>query len=172
MGPSIKADKPTGQNDKNDSTPTETMRQVVHWVQSNPLETMLLFFLVVGIILFFNPLPQFNGVDKIIVLLPTTMRGNVINIVHWMAHGGGAQISGTTILVTGFFVGLWRLREQLLYTRRYWSIACPQCQKENVLKRVHRTRKDRMLNWLAVPTRRYRCRACRWEGLRIDENIV
>lgn len=172
MSSTAKAKNAAKKKSKQNIEHASHLEKVGGWVHTHPLESMLLFFLVVAVVLVLNPLPQFDGVDEIMAFVPTPMRGDAINFIHWLAHEGGAQASGTAFFVIGAAVGVWRLRIYALEKREFWSTACPDCKVENTLKRIHRTRRDRLLNWLTIPTRRYRCRNCKWEGLRLDEYLV
>lgn len=149
-----------------------TPQKVVFWLKTHPLDTSLIVLILLGVILTLNPLPNIDGVDRWIEMLPPAMRSNTIHSVHWVAHEGGAQFSGTVFFVIGTAVALWRLRSRVVSSKRMWSTRCPDCHEEHTLKRIHRTGKDKFLNRLLIPTRRYQCNLCHWQGLRIDENLV
>lgn len=147
-------------------------QEVVHWLISNPIDTFLIVLTVVGIVLTINPLPSIDGADRIIRMLPASVRSNAINSVQWLTYDGGAQISGSVFFVLGAGIGLWRLRQHSIKNRAYWSTACPNCKEEHTLKRIHRSKKDKILNILSIPAKRYFCKNCNWSGIRLDENLV
>lgn len=147
-------------------------QDIIHWLRHNPVDTFLIMLILVGVVLAINPLPSVTGVDKLVRFLPASMRVKALSSIRWMAHDGGAQISGTVFFVVGAGVGFWRVRQHSLNNKKLWSTVCPNCQTENRLRRVHRTSKDKLLNTISIPTKRYRCPDCKWQGLRIDENSI
>ncbi|MEM7333381.1 MAG: hypothetical protein AAF490_14920 [Chloroflexota bacterium] len=147
-------------------------RDIARWFISNPLDTFLILLVLVGVVLTINPFPSVTGIDKIIRLLPAGMRVSAISGVQWIAYDGGAQISGSVFFVFGLGVGFLRVRQHAFKARSLRSNVCPNCKEENSLKRIHRTKRDRILNWISIPSRRYRCTKCDWKGLRLDENLV
>lgn len=149
-----------------------TRQQIVQWLIANPLDLLLILMVLVGIILAINPLPNVTGADRLIRLLPAAARSSALNGVQWLTYDGGAQISGSIFFILGAGIGIWRTRQHVFNNRDFWSTNCPSCFQENTLKRVHRTQKDKLWNVLFVPVRRYRCKNCRWKGLRLDENLV
>ncbi len=149
-----------------------TRQDVVQWLIANPLDTFLILLVLVGVVLTLNPFPSVSGIDRLIRILPSGLRVGAINSVQWVAYEGGSQISGSVFFVFGLGVGLLRVRQHAFKARSLRSNVCPNCKEENTLRRIHRTKKDRILNWFSIPSRRYSCNNCDWKGLRLDENLV
>ena len=147
-------------------------QDIVSWLINNPLDTFLILLILVGVVLAINPFPSVTGVDRIIQLLPASIRVKALSSVRWVAYGGGAQISGSVFFVIGGGIGLLRLRQHLFKMRSLRNVVCPNCKQESTLKRIHRTKKDRLINLIGIPTKRYFCKNCKWKGLRLDENLV
>lgn len=59
---------------------------------------------------------------------------------------------------------LWRLLFRLRATERFTSTHCPKC--DYPLSRIKRTNVQRMFSKI-VPVRKFYCKRCRWNGLRI-----
>lgn len=143
-------------------------RRLHHWITHYPLELVMLLVLFSGILLLLNPLP---AIDQLMDLLPIGIQGRPWRIGQWLAYEGGAQISGGGILVLIIGIGLYRARHIMLYRKSLWSTHCPNCLTPQ-LKRIHRTRLDRLLNGLTIPVKRYHCSSCHWQGRRIDEQSI
>jgi len=128
------------------------------------LELGWLFCLVAGVIFLLNPL----------ALLPDAAENTttLTNMQGWLAHEGGSQIVGGSLLLLAFPLTLLTLRKGLVYNQRLWRRnGCPGCGRDE-LRRTSRTWPDRILNRLNIPVRRYICPHCHWAGARIDESYL
>lgn len=138
-----------------------------HWILTHPLEMMLGVMVLLAVLLFANPFPV---LDTIFDGLPFGLGGFVSNIGQWVAYEGGAQWSGGIFVAVAIAIVAIRVRQVFLNRQTLWSNRCPNCDTRFTLKRIHRSKLDKLLNLLFIPARRYRCKSCRWEGRRINED--
>jgi hypothetical protein len=80
-----------------------------------------------------------------------------------------AHILGGLLLMITFTAGLTALPGRLARRVNWWKSQCPSCSQP-ALKRIRRTRLDRLAAVSGVPFRRYLCDNCQWTGLRIDND--
>lgn len=84
----------------------------------------------------------------------------VINDAHFL---------GVALLILALAIGLIALPDRLIRRVDWWKTQCPRCA-ETKLKRIRRTKLDRLTSVSGIPFRRYQCDSCRWSGLRIDND--
>ncbi len=145
------------------------VKLIRYWIITHPLEIMLGVVILLAIILFINPFPQLDiAIDK----LPFGIGGFTNNLGQWIAYEGGATLSGGVFIAVAVAIILIRVRQFSLNKKLLWSNRCPQCESSFTLKRIHRSKSDRILNLIMIPVRRYRCRNCQWTGRRIDEDMI
>lgn len=87
------------------------------------------------------------------------------------AQDDSAQLRAVLSIVIGGG-SLWGVRHFAVRHKKWWSTHCPGCEQNNTLERTHRTYQDRLWSLLFIPIRRYRCRNCRWKGIRLNENLI
>lgn len=88
-------------------------------------------------------------------------------LLSWLGFAGGAYLlGGIALLGTLVMAVLVGYRRALAWPAWQHTTGCPNCQQPT-LRRVNRTKKDYVLNLLAIPIRRYQCPACGWTGRRI-----
>jgi hypothetical protein len=92
---------------------------------------------------------------------------NVITTVGEFLVGTVMGIFLLIVLFVLTLVSYFFLRRRLLNNPMFYPQAgCPQCW-EYELVRVRRNKSERLVARLGIPVRRYSCRNCDWEGLRI-----
>lgn len=72
-------------------------------------------------------------------------------------------------LVLGFISILFLLLARWRYLNlrsAYVEAGCPQCHEQELI-RIRRYRRDRILGFFGMPIRRYACRNCTWQGVRL-----
>lgn len=137
-------------------------KQVRFWQQYR-LESGLLSIGLLSLVLLVNPWHLF---------IPATLVDHTTtgNLAHYIAHEGGSELLGRILLLMTLTLGLVYVRKAILSNQRLWRRAgCPRCGRDD-LRRTSRLRRDRFLNRLGLPTRRYICAGCHWQGARIDES--
>lgn len=141
-------------------------RAVWHWFITHPLDLFLALAALTSLTLFLNPLPYLaNYVDK----LPFGFSFLAVTVGTWLIDEGGINIAAGIATAVTLSVLYVRVRQHIVTRQSLWSTVCPNCNETYTLHRVHRTRGDKLLNTIGYPVRRYQCRACQWEGRRIDE---
>jgi hypothetical protein len=83
------------------------------------------------------------------------------------ASGRLAFSAGVILLLPVGAGAILRLRWHVVRNRRLWLSDCPRCGSKD-LRRSPRLPRDRLLNRLRIPVRRYICADCYWKGSRID----
>jgi hypothetical protein len=125
-------------------------------------ETSLFLILLLGVVFLINPWPSLIS-DT--VTNPTTWQ----NMMRYLAYGGGSTLLGGLFFMSAVPVSVLYIRQGVIYNQRFWRRnGCPRCGRDD-LRRTSRIWRDKLLNRLGIPIRRYICADCRWEGARIDE---
>lgn len=98
-----------------------------------------------------------------------TVLYNMNPFLTQMAYYGGNWIAGLLSGAAALVIFLWLLlRSGLIWRHGSWlDSGCPRCH-EHELMRVERQLVDRLLHSLGLPTYRYQCRQCTWQGLRLS----
>jgi hypothetical protein len=92
-------------------------------------------------------------------------------LIKWLAGDSKGLIMAAGLTIVGVLSFL-LLRYRLLHNPQLCSNAgCPQCS-EHELIRVRRRRLDRIVAYVGIPVRRYVCRNCSWDGLRIGSEYA
>lgn len=132
------------------------------WLSHYRLPLALAGCLVGGCLFLLNPWDTF---------IPFNERANStwVNLETWLAYAGGSQLIGGLLLLASFPLGIFWLRRTMLYNDRFWRRSgCPKCGGDE-LRRTQRQWRDKLLNQMGLPVRRYICASCHWIGGRIDE---
>jgi hypothetical protein len=145
------------------------IKVIRYWIVTHPLEIMFGILVLVAIILFVNPFPQ---LDLIIDKLPFGFGGFANNVGQWIAYEGGATLSGGVFIAVALAIVGIRMRQYTLSKKHLWSNICPNCASNFTLKRIRRSKQERLINLFQIPVRRYRCTSCQWTGRRIDEDQI
>jgi len=98
-------------------------------------------------------------------------------IVGYLAPGSqlesliisNARFLGAILLMVALGTGLVALPGRVIRRVAWWKTQCPRCS-QTTLKRIRRTRRDRLTEVSGIPFRRYLCDNCQWSGLRIDND--
>lgn len=132
------------------------------WIINHPIELSFILFIIVALFFFFNPFPRFEAtVDQMNLRLPAP----ISTFGRWLAYSGGARLLAGAFIAAAIGVILLRVRQNWLAQMAVGDGQCPQCNQAT-LRRIHRKQADRLLNYLFLPVRRYKCQNCRWEGRR------
>lgn len=86
-----------------------------------------------------------------------------------LVETGGTQFAGGLLLGLVLLGAGGYARRHLMERSKLWIHACPECGSYD-LRRSHRRRYERMLTWLGLPIRRYRCPKCHWSGPRLGSS--
>jgi hypothetical protein len=127
----------------------------------------LVFLVAVGVVLLANPFP--NVFIDYTSYSPDEMTiDQRLSAVAqtWLAYQKGSEFLGV-LVIGGAVVGGWlEVRRWYLATSTMWNHVCPECHYLNI-KRIHRRTRDRFLNLVGIPVRRYLCPQCGWAGTRL-----
>ena len=129
------------------------------WLLTHSMKILLILLFVVAIIPLIDLLSIYTVTSRRLVASP----------VGWLFKGYTSQILGGLLLLITMIIGAHQLRTRIIYDVRYSNRTCPKCQYSK-LKRIHRTRLDRLICRFNIPVRRYICSSCHWSGIRIDES--
>lgn len=89
---------------------------------------------------------------------------------NWLYESNhGLAVLGASILLS--FVFWLLMRTSIRYDRSlYLGAGCPECHEHDFL-RIRRQRKDLALALIGIPVRRYACRGCTWNGIRLPDHL-
>lgn len=130
------------------------------WTRSKAPDVLLLLLLLLALLLLLDPLAE----TAVANAYPSPLW-------HWLMREGGLPIIGAGLLLGTMLPASLRLRWRINHHTPWWARSCPKCRSAN-LSRIHRTRLDKLVNYVGIPIRRYICRDCHWKGARIDERRV
>ena len=88
-------------------------------------------------------------------------------MLYWLAHENGSLIIGGLLGLTTAVWGFFLLRDSLNNRTSLHAKACPHCESTH-LKRLRRTKLNRLLGLWGIPSYRYICADCKWQGSLID----
>ena len=140
-----------------------------HWVKIKRWDKLLFLLLALALVaalfaLFILTIPVINLVLRILGL----QIDGWVNFSNWITQGDRAlnffAIAVLTSMFFAFMARFWLKRNRTFYIQS----GCPQCGEYELI-RVRRWRGDRLLGSLGVPVRRYACRNCTWQGLRLSD---
>ena len=119
---------------------------------------------------------QRNGIDMLLFIWLVTAVVMIINPTNYSptpfpSDALVLRLGGFILLILVLILGLPRLRHRINYNKKLWGNTCPTCDTPE-LKRTQRQPKDRFVNKLGFPTRRYICANCGWRGARIDSSQI
>lgn len=120
-------------------------------------DVLLLLLLGVVVLLLLNPL-------WVTAVAPSSRSP----LITWLLNENSLSVVVAVLLLGFILLASLRLRWRINHWQKLWGKSCPQCGSEH-LSRIHRTLPDRLLGRVGIPVRRYMCRQCRWQGVRIDE---
>lgn len=125
---------------------------------------VLLAFLAAATALFIITIPLIN----LSLLVLGLQIDEWIAFTDWISQGNiGLIIFAVSGLLALLFAALARYRVKRI-PALYIRAGCPRCH-EHELIRVRRWRRDRVLSSAGIPVRRYACRNCTWQGLRLAD---
>lgn len=124
-------------------------------------DLLILLLALLAIFLLFNPFARM--LDE--------ASGSWRRFMEPLAANGLGVVIGAVLWLIALVAAGYRLRWRINNARRFWARRCPACGGDD-LRRVRRIRRDRLLEHLGIPVRRYICPECRWIGARIDQHLV
>ncbi len=87
--------------------------------------------------------------------------------LYWLAYENGSLVIGGLLGLATAVWGFSLLRDNLNNRTSLHAKACPRCASTH-LKRLRRTKLNRFLCLWGIPSYRYICADCKWQGSRID----
>lgn len=136
------------------------------WIINHPIELFFTLLIIVALLFLFNPFPRLEAVvDQMNLQLPRPISA----FGRWLAYSGGARLLAGALVAAAIGVISLRVRQNWVAQMAVGDGQCPQCN-QTTLRRIHRKKADRLLNYLSLPVRRYKCKNCRWEGRRTNGN--
>lgn len=87
--------------------------------------------------------------------------------LYWLAYENGSLVVGGLLGLATAVWGFFFLRDAINNRTNRYARACPACGS-SYLKRMRRTRLNHLLCWLGIPSYRYICSDCQWQGSLID----
>lgn len=102
----------------------------------------------------------------VLLLLALALAATLMGVTGGGSVGLVLAIILAIIALVSYFILRHRVRENSML---YSDAGCPQCW-EYELVRVRRHKPDRVIAYLGIPVRRYKCRNCDWGGLRLGDH--
>jgi hypothetical protein len=111
-----------------------------------------------------------SGFRQGLQLLDRLAERSLQALTNFVRHTTLSDLIAYFLLLFACLFAVFRLRWRLMRLPRLQARECPRCGGE--LRRIHRRRTDRLLS-LYVPVQRYQCanHDCRWQGLRVREQV-